>query len=49
MFVVYMYCLFSAVLRSEMLLHEAARKNSVDQVRQLITEKVDVNARNNVR
>ena len=36
------------VLRSEIHLHEAARKNSVDRVRKLITDRVDVNSRNNV-
>ncbi len=37
-----------AVLRSEIQLHEAARKNDGDKVRKLIAEKVDVNSRNNV-
>ena len=40
--------LYITVLKSEIVLHEAARKNSVDKVRQLIAEKVDINAKNHV-
>ncbi len=42
------FCYYFSVLRSEIHLHEAARKNSVDRVRKLITDRVDVNSRNNV-
>ncbi|KAK2172951.1 hypothetical protein NP493_916g00106 [Ridgeia piscesae] len=35
------------MLRNELVLHEAARKNSVDVVRKVIAEHVDVNSRNN--
>ena len=43
-----LYADIFAVLRSEIHLHEAARKNSVDKVKKLISDKVDVNSRNNV-
>ncbi|KAI0226867.1 hypothetical protein LSAT2_022664 [Lamellibrachia satsuma] len=35
------------MLRNELVLHEAARKNSTDVVRKVIAEHVDVNSRNN--
>ena len=37
-----------AVTKNELLLHEAARKDDVEKIQQLIREKTDVNARNNV-
>ena len=36
------------VLKQELVLHEAARKNNIDKVKELIQKKVDVNAKNNV-
>lgn len=38
----------SEMLKSEMLLHEASRKNNIDKVKQLIADKVNVNAKNHL-
>lgn len=39
---------FTSVLKSELSLHEACRTNSIERVRKLVGDKVDVNARNQV-
>ena len=36
------------VLKSEVILHEAARKNNADVVRRLVAAKVNINCTNNV-
>ena len=37
------------MLKQELVLHEAARKNNIAKVKELLARKVDVNAKNNVR
>ena len=39
---------FISVLRREIALHDACRKNDVDAVKTILSDKIDVNCRNNV-
>ena len=40
--------MYFSVLRREVALHDACRKNDVDAVKKILSDKIDINCRNNV-